>query len=183
MAAGDEAAAAGLSVVPATADVRQGYASINVRGDELARHMTSGTHPFYRITGQIGFSQIPNNFITNAKLAVGAALANLAPGSITNAYLAAGAALANLAPRSISRALLAKGYSAGIVSSLGPGPAGVYVAHGLSGNVVMTVTSRGVGGGLFYAAQPDPDRPTTHFWIRAWGDGDAGPIQWTAVEV
>lgn len=52
MAAGDAAAAAGLSVVPPTADVRDGYAAINTRGDELAEHITNGGHPWSKISGR-----------------------------------------------------------------------------------------------------------------------------------
>lgn len=49
MAAGDAAAAAGLSVVPPTADARVGYEDINRRGDELAEHMTAGTHTWAQV--------------------------------------------------------------------------------------------------------------------------------------
>ena len=58
MTTGDAAAAAGLSVVPPTKDYRLGYDDINKRGDELANHMTNGTHPFTKITGQIASTQI-----------------------------------------------------------------------------------------------------------------------------
>lgn len=51
MAAGDLAAAAGLDVFPATADVRQGYENDNIRGDELADHMLNGGHSASKITG------------------------------------------------------------------------------------------------------------------------------------
>lgn len=51
MATGDKAAAAGLRVVPATEDRRLGYDAINQRGDELADHMTTGTHPVANIVG------------------------------------------------------------------------------------------------------------------------------------
>jgi hypothetical protein len=49
MATGDAAAAAGLSVVAPTDDARLGYDAINRRGDELANHMTSGTHKWSQI--------------------------------------------------------------------------------------------------------------------------------------
>ncbi|MCU1439999.1 MAG: hypothetical protein JWP85_996 [Rhodoglobus sp.] len=41
MAIGDAAAAAGLEVVPSTQDLKQGYARINQKGDELAAEMTA----------------------------------------------------------------------------------------------------------------------------------------------
>jgi hypothetical protein len=41
MAIGDAAAAAGLEVVPATQDIRLGYARINQKGDELAAEKTA----------------------------------------------------------------------------------------------------------------------------------------------
>jgi hypothetical protein len=41
MAIGDKAAAAGLEVVPATQDIRLGYARINQKGDELADERTA----------------------------------------------------------------------------------------------------------------------------------------------
>jgi hypothetical protein len=50
MANGDAAAAAGLHVVAPTDDARNGYSDINIRGDELALHMTSGTHRWSQIT-------------------------------------------------------------------------------------------------------------------------------------
>lgn len=51
MANGDKAAAAGLAVFPGTQDRRQGYDNDNIRGDELAEHMTAGTHPADKIVG------------------------------------------------------------------------------------------------------------------------------------
>jgi len=44
MADGDLAAAAGLAVFSGNQDRRQGYNNDNIRGDELARHMTDGGH-------------------------------------------------------------------------------------------------------------------------------------------
>jgi hypothetical protein len=52
MAIGDTAAAAGLVVYPATQDARLGYENDNQRGDELATHMTAGTHHWTQITGK-----------------------------------------------------------------------------------------------------------------------------------
>lgn len=52
MAVGDAAAAAGLTVFPDTQDINQGANNDNIRGDELAEHMTSGTHPWGKITGK-----------------------------------------------------------------------------------------------------------------------------------
>lgn len=51
MANGDAAAAAGLPVVPPTADLRQGYDNINQLADRLAAHMVSGGHAYDKITG------------------------------------------------------------------------------------------------------------------------------------
>lgn len=68
MAHGDEAAAAGLAVFAPIQDLREGYENDNIRGDELARHMTDGTHPFSKITGTIAASQIATNAVTPTKL-------------------------------------------------------------------------------------------------------------------
>jgi hypothetical protein len=54
MANGDKAAAAGLATWPATADARNGYDNLNVRGDELATHMTTGTHTQAQVVGLSG---------------------------------------------------------------------------------------------------------------------------------
>jgi hypothetical protein len=51
MANGDKAAAAGLATWPSTADVRNGYDNLNVRGDELAEHLVNGGHTMAKITG------------------------------------------------------------------------------------------------------------------------------------
>jgi hypothetical protein len=60
MATGDAAAAAGLQVFASTQDIRLGYNNDNVRGDELATHMTSGTHPASAITsGTLDAARIP----------------------------------------------------------------------------------------------------------------------------
>ncbi|MCB7135364.1 tail fiber domain-containing protein [Cellulosimicrobium marinum] len=52
MANGDAAAAAGMDVVPGTADARQGYDEINKTRDYLADHETNGTHAWSKITGK-----------------------------------------------------------------------------------------------------------------------------------
>lgn len=60
MATGDAAAAAGLAVFASTQDIRLGYDNDNVRGDELATHITSGTHPASAITsGVLALERIP----------------------------------------------------------------------------------------------------------------------------
>jgi hypothetical protein len=60
MATGDAAAAAGLAVFASTQDIRLGYDNDNVRGDELATHITSGTHPASAITsGVLALARIP----------------------------------------------------------------------------------------------------------------------------
>ncbi|WP_263732554.1 hypothetical protein [Cellulomonas sp. SG140] len=81
MAAGDAAAAAGLSVVPATKDIRLGYQDINIRGDELAAHITTGTHPFTKVTGTATVAQGG----TGATTATGA-LANLGASAVGHTH-------------------------------------------------------------------------------------------------
>lgn len=141
MAAGDEAAAAGLSVVPATADVRQGYAAINTRGDELARHQTSGTHPFTRITGQAQTAQIADSAITKAKMAAdsvgywqietGAVTpSKIEDGAVGSAKLADGAVrTAKIANRSVTPGKLAQRWAAGAATV--PVGGSLTVTHGL----------------------------------------------------
>lgn len=61
MANGDAAAAAGLATFPATQDIRLGYDNDNIRGDELAAHITTGTHPASAInSGVFSDARIPN---------------------------------------------------------------------------------------------------------------------------
>ena len=93
MAIGDAAAAAGLPVVSPTADIRLGYQDINALADRVASHMTDGTHPFTKITGQIAAGQIPTAGVPTAKLAADAGInaAMLASSAVTNAKLANGA--------------------------------------------------------------------------------------------
>lgn len=52
MANGDVAAAAGMDVVPGTADLRDGYDEVNKTRDYLAGHMVDGTHPWSKITNK-----------------------------------------------------------------------------------------------------------------------------------
>lgn len=65
MANGDAAAAAGLSVVAPTEDARMGYDAINVRGDELANHITTGGHKTSAITGNWPATRIDGVLPTN----------------------------------------------------------------------------------------------------------------------
>lgn len=61
MANGDAAAAAGLTVFANTQDLRLGYDNDNIRGDELAAHLTAGTHPASAITsGTFNAARIPS---------------------------------------------------------------------------------------------------------------------------
>lgn len=49
MAIGDVAAAAGIPVVPAVADIRKGYEDINKVADALGTHILSGGHAWSKI--------------------------------------------------------------------------------------------------------------------------------------
>lgn len=61
MANGDAAAAAGLATFAPTQDIRMGYDNDNIRGDELAAHLTAGTHPAAAITsGTFNADRIPS---------------------------------------------------------------------------------------------------------------------------
>lgn len=53
MAAGDKAASAGLTVFTSDQDLREGYENDNVRGDELAEHILTGTHSADKITSGV----------------------------------------------------------------------------------------------------------------------------------
>lgn len=55
MTNGDAAAQAGLRVFAGTEDRRQGFDALNIRGDELAKHMTQGGHSAATViqTGQL----------------------------------------------------------------------------------------------------------------------------------
>ncbi|KMM45614.1 hypothetical protein CWIS_09750 [Cellulomonas sp. A375-1] len=67
MATGDAAAAAGGPVVPSTKDKRLGYFDINALADWVAAHITSGGHPFEKITGVLKIGQIPDKLLTEPK--------------------------------------------------------------------------------------------------------------------
>ena len=95
MATGDAAAAAGLAVFASTQDIRLGYDNDNVRGDELATHITSGTHPASAITsGVLDLARIPTLDATHipsldaSKITTGtladARIPNLAASKITS---------------------------------------------------------------------------------------------------
>lgn len=181
MAVGDEATAAGLSVEPATADVRQGYVAINKRGDELARHLTSGTHPFTRITGQAQTSQLADSAVATAKIANSAVTADKIATDAVSTPKIRNSAVSNakIATNAVDGRTLAKRYAAGVVniSSI----TGVTVETGLSGTVAMTVTSRAFVG-TFYAV---PQNTTGRFLVRAAPDNEsaANTVSWIAMEV
>lgn len=184
MAAGDEAAAAGLHVVPATADIRQGYAAINTRGDELARHQTSGTHPFTRITGQATTAQIRDGAVTAAKLADGS-VTNAAIGleAVSGSRIAPGA-ISNpkILDRAVSRDKLAKRYTCGTVvvyaAPLGTPINSVTIPHGLSGTPIVVLTPRAeyVYPHVSYSGS------TVSAWARADDPGNV-TLNWIAMEV
>lgn len=90
MATGDAAAAAGLSVFASTQDIRLGYNNDNIRGDELAAHLTAGTHPASAInSGTLATARIPN--LDTSKITTGtldtARIPNLAASKITSGTL------------------------------------------------------------------------------------------------
>lgn len=93
MAIGDAAAAAALQVWATGTAAQVTYEALNMRGDELAAHITGGGHPFTKISGQIAAGQIPTAGIPTAKLAADAGInaAMLASSAVTNAKLANGA--------------------------------------------------------------------------------------------
>ena len=68
MATGDAAAAAGLETWASTDPAALIHEYLNQRGDELANHMSLGTHPFTKITGTVAAAQLPSNIITSAKI-------------------------------------------------------------------------------------------------------------------
>lgn len=66
MATGDQAAAAGLPVVPSSKDFRLGYDDINALADALAEYMTSGQVPWSRISGKPKVSGMPGMTISDS---------------------------------------------------------------------------------------------------------------------
>jgi hypothetical protein len=69
MAIGDAAAAAGLEVVPATQDIRLGYARINQKGDELAAEKTARTALASVVATKVAKADIIAQTATPANLA------------------------------------------------------------------------------------------------------------------
>lgn len=111
MAVGDAAAAAGLAVFAPSQDVNEGANNDNIRGDELAYHMTSGTHPWNKITGKpatfqpatnsVGTPQIMDVAVTTDKIATG----NVTTGKLANESVTNG----KLAPNSVTASRIADG--------------------------------------------------------------------------
>lgn len=70
MANGDAAAAAGMEVVPGTADARNGYDEINKSRDYIANHMIAGTHDASAIaTGRLVKARLPYDPVQNGGFA------------------------------------------------------------------------------------------------------------------
>lgn len=195
MAVGDEAAAAGLPVVPATGDVRLGYVNINELADAVARHLTSGTHPFTRITGQLVTAQLADTAVTTTKIRDGAVTTTkIGDGAVTTTKIEDGAVTGfklttnsvnadKIVDRQVTRNKLAQRYSAGNRYLTG-GQAGDIIETGLSGTVAVVVTDRDYANGRQYSA--NQQNASGRFLIRAWEDGApiAGvSISWIAVEV
>lgn len=184
MAVGDEAASAGLSVEAATGDIRQGYVAINRRGDELARHMTSGTHPFTRITGQVQTPQYADKSIGNSKMAANSiSTPQLVAASVTEGKLATGSVSARtILNGNVTPEKLAKRVKAGTATLTG-GQAGTVIETGLAGTVAMIITERAYTIGNTYAAIPQ--NSTGRFLVRYWSpEATSNPaINWLAMEV
>lgn len=90
MANGDAALAAGMDVVPGTADLRNGFDEDNKTRDYLAAHQTGGTHPASAITsGVLAEARIPS--LAASKISSGtlddARIPSLAASKITSGSL------------------------------------------------------------------------------------------------
>lgn len=86
MANGDIAAATGLPVVPPTADIRLGYDEINKTRDEVATHMTTGTHTWAKVLNKPAtYPATAHDHVQADVTGLVAALANKATKSNTGA--------------------------------------------------------------------------------------------------
>ena len=99
---------------------------------------TSGSH-ISVVSGGIGTTQLASGAVTNAKLASGAALANIGAGGLTSTYLAAGSALANIGLGGITSGYLASGVA---LANIGLG--GVTSGYLASGVALANIGAGGI---------------------------------------
>ena len=197
MPAGEEAAAAGLPVMPATKDVRVGYDDVNNLADHLARHQVSGTHQANKITGQFTSAQIQDGAVIASKipnLTIGdehvltGTLGDrvIRDGAVTAPKIAAGAVGASaIANGALPVDKLAKRYRAGRVT-VTAGAAGLVlgqiISHGLSGTPALLVTPATDGAEVWSVPRSGG---TAEIYARALS-GSGGwtlTVSWLAVEV
>lgn len=159
MATGDKAAAAGLAVFPAIGDVRMGYDNDNVRGDELAEHMTTGTHPWGNITGK------PPTFTPSAHTHQANTLPSSGLGFATNVDAAIGWLNANKAGAGdVAAAVNTANAAAAAVAGkrdVGDGQFGgtpIYTPHGRQNGVTSSYVAAYINGDGRIGASPSSRR-------------------------
>lgn len=200
MATGDEAAAAGLTVVPSTRDVRLGYEGINRRGDELARHMVSGTHPADKITGQITTGQIVDGAVVASKIAnLTIGDQHMVSGTVGDRALRDGAVTASKIPNGTIGAghipdgalpvtKLQNRFRAGR-TTVTAGRPGLWlstpVVHGLPGSPALLGTAAVNGTNGYSVSVTRTGEGTAEIWVTDLGGvgGQSVVVSWLAVEV